>query len=358
MMQVFFDSKKAFKENFHEKNKNILVLTSKGHQSRGSVVELINFFELSNFTIKNIEPNPTFSSINKLIDELSPNYYDMLISFGGGSVIDTTKALSIFLNNENLFKTYFNKEKINHVNKKNILQKIPHLAIPTTSGSGSEATSFASIWSFENKKKYSLENKVLLPEKVILDSNYLLSLNYKNTMFPGLDALSHCFDSFLNKNSTQESLDLAEKSVNSFCNYFLDLNQNLESEELRYHIHYASYLAGKAININKTSVTHALSYPLTLYLNIPHGLACGIFIAPITKLYYKELEKLKNSEPIFKTIELLNNIDLSNELKNYTKKINIDIYKNGISEDRLSNFRFKFNNNDLEFLIKEINLKL
>lgn len=334
--------------------KNVLIFTSYGHVERGNLDKLINTFKIQKFTLEKLNQLPTIKQIRSIHEKYHNNKFDLIISLGGGSVIDVAKSLSVLLKNEYIFYNLLNSKRIDEIKKLKNIESIKHLAIPTTSGSGAEATSFATIWDFKLKQKYSLENSSLMPSDVLLDSSFLLSLNYENTLYPGLDAICHSFDSLVNKFSTKQSIEYSINSLEAFNTHFFELLNNLNSYQLREKVHFASYQSGCSININKTSITHALSYPLTLNYNVPHGLACAVFIKPVFQEYYK---MLKNEESFKKISEIVDNtekLDLSSKLKKFTNQINRNIYNKDSINQRIINFKYGLDGESLLRIIENV----
>ena len=214
MNQVLFRNLDEVKKNLDLNTKKILFLTSEGHIKRRSIDKLQPFISTKEILISPVEPLPSFKSILNLVEEIKGKKFDFLISLGGGSVIDTSKTLSLLLGNEDQPWDLFNTENIGKIKDLKSLRNISHLAIPTTSGSGAEATSFSTIWNFEESTKYSLENSCLMPSFVLIDDIFLNTLNFENTLYPGLDALSHCFDTLLNVNNTPESIEFSKMQLN------------------------------------------------------------------------------------------------------------------------------------------------
>jgi len=335
---------------------NVLIFTSNGHVQRGNIDKLVNTFKIQKFTLETLFPFPTLNHIRSIREKHHKNKFDLIISLGGGSIIDVAKSLSVLLVNEFIFNNLFNSKNIGQIKEIENVEFIKHLAIPTTSGSGAEATSFATIWDFELKQKYSLENISIMPSEVLLDSSFLLSLNYENTLYPGLDAICHSIDTLLNKFSTKQSISYSINSLETFNCYFFDLLQNLKSYKLREKIHYASYLGGCSININKTSITHALSYPLTLNYNVPHGLACAILIKPVFDEYFEMLENEESFKIISELVENMEKLDLVTNFKSYTKKIDTNIYNKEFINQRLNNFKYSMDDLSISRIIEKINL--
>jgi alcohol dehydrogenase class IV len=174
--------------------------------------------------------------------------HNKIVSIGGGSTIDVGKYVSYKLN-------------------------IPHTAIPTTAGTGSEATKFAVF--VKDGQKISLENDKLIPDSFILDAERVVTLPRLYTASSGLDALSQAIESYWSPRATSESRMYAKRAIRLASKNLWQSYQHPQSLVLRERMLKAAHYSGKAINITKTSICHAISYPLTLHYQIPHGIACS-----------------------------------------------------------------------------------
>lgn len=212
---------------------------------------------------------PNVESLKQAEQFLAKHRPDVLLAVGGGSVIDTAKAARAMLTIDNLKQQgWYNKPIC--------------IAVPTTAGTGSEATPFASF--YEGFIKQSMDRPDLLPEISIVDSNLVHSLTDYQMACSGVDALCQSIESTWAQSATQESSDFAWQSL------------TLISEHLNDAIHFrkapaceamakAAHLSGKAIAISRTTAPHAFSYWLTAKYQIPHGHAVGIFMGPILQLH-------------------------------------------------------------------------
>ena len=173
-----------------------MLVTTKGARKRGIVTSLLRIFSEDDILIlDSVEPNPELELLNGWVDKYKSESIKSIIAIGGGSSIDTAKILSIGLSNENLKRIddfLFKKESIK------IGSSIPVIAIPTTSGSGAEVTPFATVWDEKVNKKYSLNSEVIRPKYAILDHLLTVSLPLDISIYSGLDAISHCFESIWN----------------------------------------------------------------------------------------------------------------------------------------------------------------
>lgn len=262
-----------------------------------------------------------------------------IVAIGGGNVIDLAKAI-IF----------------HHIK---FSSAIPFfLAAPTTAGSGSEATHFAVI--YKQKKKKSLANPALLPQVVVLDPKLTWSLSAFQTAVSGMDVLSQAVESYWNINATEESKQFATKSINLWIKYFPDVVTN-PTPEARENMLYAAYLAGKAINITKTTGSHALSYYLTANHDVPHGQAVALFL-PIFFLYNNPQNDLCSLLKVSSAVEAKNFIleimilaGLATTLieLGIKKEIILDDLLDEMDEERFANNPAKFDREKLKELIIE-----
>jgi phosphonate metabolism-associated iron-containing alcohol dehydrogenase len=225
-------------------------------------------------TFDGVKPNPTFSSSKRAFQKIKQFKYDIIIALGGGSTIDTAKAVTAigasgdadwiedYLKRGAPFPQPFNPK--------------PIIAIPTTAGTGSEVTMWATIWDMDEKKKYSISHTSLYPQKAILDPELTLSLPEEETIYSGLDALSHAMEAIWNKNHNPVSDIFALKAISLVHDYLPELRKDLTNLDLRTHLLRASLFAGLAFSNTKTALAHSISYPLTAYFGLPHGLACAL----------------------------------------------------------------------------------
>ena len=197
---------------------------------------------------------------------------DLVIAVGGGSAIDIAKSINILSSQESRPIEYVQgKLRIKNKGK-------PFIAIPTTAGSGSEATHFAVI--YVDGTKYSLSHDFILPEYAIIDGQLAMSMPKDVSAVTAMDAFSHAIESYWSINSTEESKLYSEKAIKLIVK---NINESVNRPSLksRKAIMEAAHLAGKAINIAKTTAPHALSYILTSNFGIPHGQAVALFLSPI-----------------------------------------------------------------------------
>ncbi len=151
----------------------------------------------------------------------------------------------------------------------------PIYAFPTTSGTSSELTHWATVWDNAAFIKHSLSDEILYPKEAFYDPRLTLSVPRETTIHTALDALSHSFESIWNNNANPISTHHALCAIEIILRDLSSLAENLHSIELRTSIMQASMHAGLAFSNTQTALAHALSYPLTMRFDTPHGLACS-----------------------------------------------------------------------------------
>lgn len=225
--------------------------------------QLMSSSEAAFTAFHDYEPNPKYESVVKGIEVYRENNCDFFISVGGGSPMDVAKSIKAYL--------YMDGSEP-YVNQKIVPNDIPHLAIPTTAGTGSESTHFAVIY-YEGKK-CSVSDDSLLPEYVLLDPQLLDGLPEYQRKATMMDAFCHASESFWSVKSTEESRKLAAEAIKevlasreAYLNDMPEGNRGM----LR-----AANLAGRAINLTTTTAAHAMCYKLTSLYGISHGHAAAL----------------------------------------------------------------------------------
>jgi phosphonate metabolism-associated iron-containing alcohol dehydrogenase len=227
--------------------------------------------------IDGITPNPDFDSLSRLTAQHAEaaGQAEAIVALGGGSVIDAAKVFSASPKSFALVERYLLTGK-----GADAFAFVPVLAVPTTAGTGSEVTSWATVWDTGGGKKYSLAHARLMPEHALVDPELMVAMPRGLTVSTGLDALSHALESIWNKNANPISADLAVSAASDVLTVLPPLAEDLASAELRRRMAKAALMAGLAFSNTKTALAHALSYPITLQQGVPHGLACS-FTLPL-----------------------------------------------------------------------------
>ena len=310
---------------------------------------------------------PILEELTEIIENIRKFKPDLILAVGGGAVIDYAKIANVVDLRDDLAELIIN---YSYPFKK----KYTKLAvIPTTAGSGAEVTSNAVI--YVDNIKHSFESDLLIPDNFFLIPEFLISAPDKIKASAGFDAIAQALESLVSKKSNNQSVEYATKSltisINSYLTFLNEPNFKNASE-----MSIAANLAGKAINISKTTAPHATSYPFTALFNISHGHAVSLFFENFFKFNYTNLDKSETSFDLGKRFDLIFNLfNVTNigdfnskislikqkaKLENNLIKLNIDLEKNsesimnGINLLRLGNNPIKINDKDIYNIISDV----
>jgi alcohol dehydrogenase len=292
------------------KKKTALIVCSKRTKREIILDKNFSFIKTNRVLwIDDVTPNPSLTYLEKKKKHFKNRKFDYIIAIGGGSVIDTAKALMIMFSikkKENL------KNIIKDISNLKIKNSYKLIVLPTTAGTGSEVTPYATIWDEKNKKKLSLNNKALYPYVAIIDPVLTFNLPKQETINTGLDSLNQAFESIWNKNANKLTLTYAFKSIKLSLSALAKINKNINDKKSRSDLAKASLYAGICISQTRTSICHSISYPLTAHFNIPHGLACAFTMVAI-------IDHISTKNKFFFT-KLINRLGLAS-VKEFEKKI-------------------------------------
>ena len=276
--------------------------------------------------------NPKCEDMLKGIQVLKECNADIIIAVGGGSVLDMSKLIRFF-------SCY--KGDVTDKSFEKIAELLPLIALPTTAGTGAEATHFAVV--YKNKVKFSAEHEDMLPDYAIIYPPF----TYRNpkylTACTGFDALAQSIEAFWNLNATDESDAYAEKAIKLLWPNLPNVVNN-PTEELRDKVAEGSYWAGRAINITKTTAPHAFSYPFTTYYGYPHGHAVAL-----TFPYFFELNCGEKNKDRLRVGTLLSMLDFNDETSLFDK---INRYITSIGLDRRKDIDV-----DIKTICDQVNLE-
>ena len=310
-------------------------------------IEIIQFSGFS--------PNPDYTDVKNGVSLFREQKCDAVCGAGGGSAMDTAKCIKLFA------KMSDNAE---YLDQKIIPNDIPVIAIPTTAGTGSEATRFAII--YNNGVKISVTDESCIPDTVLFDPDLLSTLPDLHRNSAMLDALCHAIESFWSSRSRIESIDYSRKAICMIMNNmegYINHDSRCSPAMLE-----AANLAGKAINITTTTAAHAMCYKLTKLYGIPHGNAVALCIPEVYRFLYmnkdrctdhrgashlsfilEEIPELLGCSDFITTYEFLK--DLPEKLGLQTAQTNsaseIDLLTKSVNIERLSNSPVIPNSNEI-----------
>ncbi len=253
--------------------KKILLLTGKKSYSTSDAKTKLEPFlrSLKVTRFSDFEVNPKIEDVYAGVSLALKKNPDLIIAIGGGTVIDMAKLINILSSQkEHSFINIIKNSSL--INNKGLS---PLVAIPTTSGTGSEATHFAVV--YVEKSKYSLAHKFMLPDYVIVDSSLANKMPKNIAASTAIDALSQAIESYWSVGSTTESQQYAWQSIEIILASIEKAVIEKDADAID-SMSLAANLSGKAINISKTTAAHAISYPISTYFNVPHGHAVGLLL--------------------------------------------------------------------------------
>ena len=229
---------------------------------------------LARFAVKRISgvpPNPTLDVVSDAVQSLRRWHPDLIVAVGGGSVIDVAKAARGLVGEPDT-RAAVTAGSVRGASSP------PLVAVPTTAGTGSEVTQFCVV--YVDGKKHSVGHPSFRPEHIVLDPDLTSSMSPRLTAVTGLDALSQAMESLWSTESTHESLSYAQRAL-ALAWGSLDEAVRLPSSASRVAMCTAAHLAGRAIDISRTTAAHALSYELTIRHGVAHGHAVALTLGAV-----------------------------------------------------------------------------
>lgn len=263
--------------------KRVLVITDPFIEKSG-MLQMITY-RLTNANIEfevftDVVPDPPIEKITAGVEKVVAYNPECIIAIGGGSALDESKAIREFA-----------KKVTGNDN-------VALIAIPTTSGTGSEVTSFAVVSDNDKGIKYPLVSEDMLPTEAILDAELVKSVPASVTADTGMDVLTHALEAFVSTNNNEFSNALAEKAI-EICGTFL-LRSYLDNNDAhaRKKMHVASCLAGLAFNSASLGLNHGIAHAIGAQFHIPHGRANAMVLPHIIE-YNSDINKHSKSKPTY-----------------------------------------------------------
>lgn len=260
---------------------------------------------------QDVEPNPSASVVEEGFKIFQREGCDSLLALGGGSSIDTAKAIGILKSNGGKIMDYEGMGKVG--------KRIPWMvSIPTTYGSGSEVTSFTVITDRKRKFKAAIGSPLIIPDLALVDPELMVALPHHIAASVGLDALCHAVESYCSRIATPFSEMLALKAIQLISQNVVRAVESDSDIEATFNMAISSTMAGMAFSLSRLGLVHAMSHPLGGMYGIPHGVANALLLpyvmeynsqampdkyADIAEVMGIEVKNMSNTEAAAKAVQ-------------------------------------------------------
>lgn len=277
-----------FGQEFSQFGHKCLIVTGRTSAIKsGALEDLTRTFEAVgiDYEIFNeIMENPTVEIIQKAADTYKDFAIDFIVGIGGGSPLDASKMIGVLLLNQDMTARDL-------LTKGNVIS-LPIIAVPTTSGTGSETTPYSIITDHESETKITGAPKIF-PHLSLLDVKYFMTMPLSVVKSTSVDALSHLTEGFLVKNSNVYSDQLAISGLKFFVKAMDDLKAENFTRDMHINLIHASTIAGMVISHTGTGIPHGMGYNLTYKHQVLHGKATALFLASMVELHISKDHELK-----------------------------------------------------------------
>ncbi|WDV44566.1 iron-containing alcohol dehydrogenase [Clostridiaceae bacterium M8S5] len=253
---------------------NILLITDKGVRAVGLVDKVLENIDTTKHNVlifDEVMPNPTDTMIESCVNTYKDQNIDLIIAVGGGSAIDSSKAINVLLSNSGQISDYEGMNKVKN-------ETLPLIAIPTTAGTASEVTGVSVITDTKRKVKMVIGGINVNADFAIVDPTLTLGLPPSITASTGMDALTHALESYVSKFATVFTDTCALRAIELISNNIEEAVHNGKNIVARENMINASVLAGFAFNCAVLGLVHGIAHPLGAHFNVPHGIANAIML--------------------------------------------------------------------------------
>ena len=259
--------------------KKAFVATDKDLIKFGVADKVLKVLEGANIpyeVFSEIKPNPTVSNVKAGVEAFAKSGADFIIAIGGGSSMDTAKAVGIITNNPE-FADVVSLEGVANTKKKSV----PIIALPTTAGTAAEVTINYVITDEENEKKMVCVDPNDIPVMAIVDAELMYTLPRGLTAATGMDALTHAIEGLITKGAWEMSDMFELKAIEMIARYLETAVNEPQNAEARNGMAVAQYIAGMAFSNVGLGVVHGMAHPLGAIFDIPHGVANALLLPTV-----------------------------------------------------------------------------
>ncbi|MEL3974317.1 iron-containing alcohol dehydrogenase [Rossellomorea oryzaecorticis] len=308
--QSIFYGRKAFVNvgrEAAERGGKVLIVSDKIMDELGYVSECRQYLQeqgVKSAVYLGVDSEPTDRYVSESLEVLEKEGCDLVVSLGGGSCIDTAKAIAVLASNGGFIGEYMGSRRI--ADK----APLPHIAIPTTAGTGSEATDVTVITNTENDVKMMIKQPAFMPDVAIVDPLLTISSPKSVTAATGVDALSHAVEAYLSRKSHPMTDTVALSAIQLIADNLMAAFRDGENLDAREAMSLAAMQAGMAFSNASVCLVHGMSRPIGAIFHVPHGYSNAMLLPAVLE-FSKEhcIERLADVGRIFEK----ENSHLSNE---------------------------------------------
>lgn len=268
-----------------------LIITDQPLFELGVAAKVINVLEeigMKTQVFDDVEPDPTLTTINKGLAQINSFHPDVIIAIGGGSPMDAAKVIWLMYEHP---ETEFDGLAMRFMDIRKRVYELPALgnkailvAIPTTSGTGSEVTPFAVVTDDRTGIKYPLADYALTPNMAIIDPELVMNMPKSLTAYGGIDALTHALEAYVSICASEYTKGLALEAIRLLFKYLPSAYKNgAKDPKAREKVHYAATIAGMAFANAFLGICHSLAHKLGSTFHVPHGLANALMISHVIR---------------------------------------------------------------------------
>lgn len=297
----------------------ILLVTTAGFTRRGLTARVANILGDSDerrlVVHDAVTPNPELDDIERAAGHHRASSPVAVLAIGGGSAIDAGKAIAAILDAQEAHPLH---RVFREGASPTWSARVPLIAVPTTAGTGSEVTPFATVWDQRTRRKFSVAGDTVFPTACVLDPELTLSLGHEDTLYPALDTISHALESLWNRHATPVSEALALGALRIAADALPAALADGSNLQARAGMQQASMMSGQAISHTRTALAHSISYPLTLHHGVPHGLACSFTLPALLRRHAATLATDATRRDVFARIaDMLAGLGLHEHLRRF-----------------------------------------
>jgi len=257
----------------------VAIFTDKGILSTGLVdlpLAKLKEIGMETIVISDLPPEPTYAQVQKLVDEFRASGCDFIVAVGGGSAMDTAKLASLLATEAYTVTDLLDNPLL-------AVKTVRTCLIPTTAGTGSEATPNAIVAVPEKELKVGIVNPSMIPDFVILDAEMIRKLPRKIAAATGVDAMAHAIECFTSNKANPFSDFFALEAFDIIMNNIVAACDDPDALDAKNQMQIAAFYAGVAITCSGTTAVHALSYPLGGKYHVAHGVSNAMLLGPVMK---------------------------------------------------------------------------